>query len=291
MKSDLSIQEEKIFLNLVVNFLKELGIDVIIPASTNCLFRTYPDGAKAAPYGSHIIDLTQDENILWKNVHQKHRNVIRNAEKKGVKIIEGPEYIEQAYDLIKSTFNRSRMKMMSLAAFRRMIINLGEYVKVMLVEYQGQIQGCAIIPFSLYRAYYLYGGTALKPLTGSMNFLQWQSILKFKSMGVRSYDFCGARIAPDEDSKAARLIMYKERFGGKFYGGYIWKYSINPIKSIVYNVGIKLLRNGDIVDAEHKKLRYFKLTDNGLFEWREISELSKFKNNNEDRDETSNSRF
>jgi len=287
---ELSIQEEKEFLNSVIEILKQIKTDVIIPATTNCLFRTYPDGAKAAPYGSHIIDLNQPEEVLWKNVHQKHRNVIRNAEKRGVKITEGLQNIGRAYQLIRDTFKRSRMKLMSETAFHKMIKGLGENVKIMVAEYEEKIQACAVIPFSLFRAYYLYGGTSLRPLTGSMNYLQWRSILDLKSMGVRSYDFCGARIEPAEDSKAARLIMYKERFGGKLYGGYIWKYSINPIKSALYNIGVKLLRKGDIVDAEQHKINYFKINENGQFirvdEYQRKDALK-----GEDENETGNSGF
>ncbi|MCX7975234.1 MAG: peptidoglycan bridge formation glycyltransferase FemA/FemB family protein [Candidatus Aminicenantes bacterium] len=258
MVSEFTKQQETEFLNLIINILRKLKVDVIIPASTNCIFRTYPEKAKAAPYGSHIIELNQTEEILWKNIHQKHRNVIRNAEKKGVKIVEGPEYLEVAYNLIKETFQRSKMKLMNFSSFKKMINGLGNFVKIMVAEHDGSVQACAVIPFSLYRAYYLYGGTATRPLTGSMNYLQWRSIIDFKLMGVQSYDFCGARIAPDKDSKAARLIMYKERFGGKLHVGYMWKYSINPIKSFIYNFGVKILRGGDIVDAEHHKLSLFR---------------------------------
>ena len=56
-----------------------MGADVVIPATTNTIFRTYPDGATAAPYGSYVVDLTQTEEALWNKVHSKHRNVIRNA--------------------------------------------------------------------------------------------------------------------------------------------------------------------------------------------------------------------
>jgi lipid II:glycine glycyltransferase (peptidoglycan interpeptide bridge formation enzyme) len=264
---NLPVNDEKEFLNCVVDFLRKESIDIIIPASTNCLFRTYPDKATAAPYGSHIIDLTQSESTLWKNVHQKHRNVIKSAEKKGVKILEGPEILEKAYEIIKETFDRSKLKLMGLNSFNRMISGLGEYVKILVAEYDGELQGCAVLPFSEYRAYYSYGGTKSHHLTGAMNYLQWYSILLFKEMGVRSYDFCGARISPEIGSKAAKLIMYKERFGGRLYGGYIWKYPINQLKAPIYQLGVKLLRKGDIVDAEHKKLPFFKLGGNGTFEF------------------------
>ncbi len=46
----------------------------------------------AAPYGTYIIDLTQPEETLWSNLHSKHRNVVRNAMKKGVEIRSGMEH-------------------------------------------------------------------------------------------------------------------------------------------------------------------------------------------------------
>jgi hypothetical protein len=262
IKADLSVDQEKQFLNQMIYYLKELGVATIIPASTNCLFRTFPDGARAAPYGSHIIDLSNDEEALWNKVHQKHRNVIRSAERKGVKVEEGSDHMRSAYNLIKETFRRSRMSFMNYEMFKNMILSLGDNVKIMVATYEGKCQACAIIPFSHYRAYYMYGGTAIRPITGSMNYLQWKSIVDLKALGVKSYDFCGARIAPDKDSKAARLIMYKERFGGKLYGGFIWKYSLNPIWSKIYDIAVRLLRGGDIVDAEHHKLSGFKIDEN-----------------------------
>jgi len=56
---DLSRDEEKAFLNSAMEHFRSIGADMIIPATTNTIFRTYPDGALVAPYGSFIIDLTQ----------------------------------------------------------------------------------------------------------------------------------------------------------------------------------------------------------------------------------------
>src|SRR5262249_29535885 len=50
----LDVAEEQLFLNGVVRFLRAKGTDAIIPASNNALFRTYPTGAKAAPYGTYV---------------------------------------------------------------------------------------------------------------------------------------------------------------------------------------------------------------------------------------------
>jgi len=48
--------------------------------------------------------------------------------------------------------------------------------------------------------------------------------------------------------------MFKQRFGGQLAQGYMWKYSLNPLKYAVYSMAVRLLRGGDIVDIERYKL-------------------------------------
>lgn len=254
MGEELTAQEEKTFLNSVIEYFRSIGADIIIPATTNTIFRTYPDGAVAAPYGTHIIDLSQPEDTLWDKLHSKHRNVIRNAKKKGVQVLNGIEHADTAYRLVRDTFKRSALPFMGYDAFMRMVLGLGQNVKVFIADYQGSIQGCAVIPFSNHSAYYVYGGSIPEPLTGAMNLLQWEAIRQFHDLGVRRYDFCGVRINPEKGSKQAGLMMFKERFGPQLFQGYMWKCSLNPLKSAVYSVAIRLLRKGDIVDAERHKL-------------------------------------
>jgi lipid II:glycine glycyltransferase (peptidoglycan interpeptide bridge formation enzyme) len=254
MDGDLTIEAEKEFLSKSVAWFRTLGADIIIPSSTNAVFRTYPQGAEAAPYGTLVIDLRRTEEDLWNRVHSKHKNVIRNAMKKGVRIITGPEHAGSAYDLVRETFQRSSMSFMSKSDLLRIVANLGPKVRVMLAEADGRLQGCAIIPFSQHTAYYVYGGTADNPVTGATNLLQWEAIRQFRAVGVHWYDFCGVRIAPEEGSKAESLMKYKERFGSELRQGFLWKYSIRSLTAAVYSLSVKWLRGGDIVDMEKHKL-------------------------------------
>jgi len=254
MTHNFGVNEEQSFLNCAVDYFRTNGADIIIPPTTNALFRTYPKGAKAAPYGTFIINLSQSEEILWKNIHSKHRNVIRNAAKRGVNILCGKEHLTASYNIINDTFKRSSMPFMSINDFKRMVEGLSDNVKIFIADLCGTPQGCAVIPYSKHTAYYVYGGTAVEPITGATNLLQWEAIKYFAKEGVRFYDFCGARINPDKGSKQAGIMMFKERFGPELVQGYTWKYSINPIKASVYNLAVRWLRGGDIVDAEHRKL-------------------------------------
>ena len=76
-------------------------------------------------------------------------------------------------------------------------------------------------------------------------------------MGVDRYDFYGARINPAVGSKAAGLAAFKERFGADLKQGYIWKYHISSLKSMIYSLGVRWLRRGDIVDVERHKVVQF----------------------------------
>ncbi|MDF0643868.1 MAG: peptidoglycan bridge formation glycyltransferase FemA/FemB family protein [Nitrospira sp.] len=248
-------EEERLFLNRAVEYLRSTGADMIIPATNNAIFRVCPDGAIAAPYGTFIIDLTQAEEALWTNLHSKHRNVIRSAKNKGVEIRCGTEHLSTAYDLTRETLKRSKLRFMSEGEFEHFVCGLNEHVKIFVAFYQGSPQGCAVLPFSSHSAYYLYGGSVLSPLTGAMNLLQWEAIRTFQSLGVKRYDFVGVRINPEKGSKQEGLMTFKQRFGGRLTQGYMWKYSFNPVKFAAYSLSVRFMRGGDIVDQESHKLK------------------------------------
>ena len=251
---ELSIDQEKAFLNSVIKYFRTIGADLVIPATTNTIFKTYPDDADAAPYGSYIIDLTQSEEILWAKLHSKHRNVVRNAMKKGVEILEGKEFMGPAHKMIRDTLKRSKLGFMRLDDFSRFVYSLNGNIKILIANHEGVAQGCAVIPYSNYSAYYLYGGSVSHPLSGAMNLLQWEAIRMFRNLGVQRYDFVGVRIDPTEGSKQEGLMTFKKRFGGQLVQGYMWKYAIRPLKYFVYAQAVHRLRGGDIVDQEKHKL-------------------------------------
>lgn len=254
MREGLTLGEEKSFLNSVVKYFRSNRADMIIPPSTNTIFRTYPDGAVAAPYGTYVIDLNQPEEVLLANFNSSHRRKVRLAIKAGVQIRDGLDHVEAAYRLVRDTFKRSSLSFMGFEAFKRMVVDLRENVKILVAEHKGIIQGCVVVPYSQHSAYYVYGGSIPEPETGAMNLLHWEAIRLFRALAVKRYDFVGVRINPQPGSKQEGLKMFKERFGGRLMQGYMWKYPFHPLKYFAYGLAVRLRRGGDIVDQEFVRL-------------------------------------
>jgi hypothetical protein len=250
----ISISDEKLFMNQVLRYLEAAGADMVIPATTNTLFRTFPDKAVAAPYGSYVLDLTQPEGVLWQGLSASHRRKIRLATKNGVEIKAGPEHRRTAYESVRDTFRRSQMGFMSELQFGRYVDSLGGNVKILSALHNGTIQASIVVPFSIHSAYYVYGGSIADPVTGATNLLHWEAIRMFQNLGVKRYDFVGVRVRPEKGSKQEGLMQFKERFGGQLIQGYMWKYSFRPLRSAAYSLAIRLTRGGDIVDHERHKL-------------------------------------
>ncbi|OGD32786.1 MAG: hypothetical protein A2V45_15595 [Candidatus Aminicenantes bacterium RBG_19FT_COMBO_58_17] len=252
---DFGVAEEKAFLNEVIGYFRSVGADMVIPATTNTIFRTYPDGADAAPYGSYVIDLSQPEEVLWRNVAKISRQNIGTATKSGVTIRAGEEYTDSSYALVRETFKRSKLPFMSHEAFNRYVAGLGEYGRVMVADYQGTVQSSTFYAFSNHCAYAIYGGNLAETHQGTMKLLQWEAMRLFQKLGVKRFDFVGARINPEKGSKQEAINSFKRRFGATLKLGYIWKYPLSPLKYRLYSLAARLRSGGDIVDAERHKLK------------------------------------
>jgi len=251
---ELEVEEEKSFLNSAVEYFRTIGTDMIIPATTNTIFRTYPDGAVVAPYGTYIIDLNQPEEIIWNNIYEDFRKKIRRAIKIGVQIKSGIEHLDNAYTLIVDSLKRSSLKFRGYNDFKRFVLGLSENLKVYVAEYEGAAQACMVVPFSSHSAYSLYSGTISAPAKGAMHLLQWEAIRQFHGMGAKYFNFTGVRINPEKGSKQEGIMNFKMRFGGRLIQGYMWKYSFHPLKFAAYSLAVRFFRGGDIVDAERHKI-------------------------------------
>jgi hypothetical protein len=254
LEGELDLHDEKAFLDSATDYLRGTGVDLIMPGANSAVFRTYPEGADAAPYGTYIKNLSQSEDALLKEIHSTFRYNIRRATREGVQIKEGLEYLSPAYDLVADTLKRSGQPFRKRDDFEKAVLSLGEQAKILVAEREGVFQGCMVAPFSQHTAYTWYCGSRPEPVIGAMHLLHWEAMRRFQMLGVQRLDFQGVRIDPEKGSKQEGILNFKSRFGGSLVQGYVWKYSFRPMKAAAYDVAIRWLKGGDIVDLERHKL-------------------------------------
>lgn len=258
----LSAEEEKKVLNIFVNYIKQKKIaDRITQPANYVIFNTVPENASWCKFGTYQINLSQTEEQLWRNVHSKHKNVIRNAEKNNVKLKYGELQIENFHLLYRQTMERSNMYCEDILHFKKMYQTFPKNTICGVAYYKNIPQGALFMPYSMYGVYYLYGASAEKiEVNGVMNFLHWNTIKLLKQQNVMLYDFVGARLSDVSGTKLEGIQKFKERFGGELKIGYLWKIDINKTKCFVYDflLKTKLKLNGnhfpkDIIDQENEK--------------------------------------
>ncbi len=244
------------FLNESIEFLKRnIHFDFICQNPAYAIFSEIPNNCKCIKFGSYVVDLTKSKEILWKNVHSKHRNVIRKAEEKGIKIVCGFEYIDIAYDMIKETQERSGRTFYNKKYFIDMLNAIKENVYIYICM-DNNVQGVAIIVFDEQAGYYLFGGSKDKPLSGAINLMHWKILLDLKNNGISKYDFVGARLSKNIDKKLEGIQRFKARFGGNLAVGYLWKYINVSYKYHLYKLLVFLRTfkySIDAIDEEIKK--------------------------------------
>lgn len=255
----------KSFLNSICDYLKnELKVHWISETPAYALFEVSPENAKSIPFGSHIVDLIEDEDILWGKIHSKHRNVIKKAEKEGVIIVKGvsDQLISDYHSIDVQTWDRSNVKANSIYNLKKHIDLLGKNVVFYLAYKDGIPQGGAILYYNNAMCYYMFGATRNKPYTGSANLLQWKAMLDMKNAGVKKYSFVGCRINEDEGSKYHGIQRFKERFGGELFIGARFKVILNNKMYKIYKIFVSIkvsltqrhiVNYKDTIDQEYHK--------------------------------------
>ncbi len=237
-----SSETQKAFLNDASEYLrKKKKVQWINQSSTTALFANYPDKADVIPFGSHIIDLTNDEDTLMAKMHSKHRNVVKKAIKDGVIIkAGGAELLEDYYLIDKETWERSSLNGYSKEYYKAILESLPNNTCIYISYLNDQPQTGAIIIYNKQMSYYMYGASIKGAHNGAGNLLQWEVIRDMKRRFVLKYSFVGCRINVDESSKYYGIQRFKERFGGALFEGYLFKVIYNKFNYKIYQYLISL---------------------------------------------------
>jgi len=196
---------EKRFLNGVVKKVKELNIDYISQPLANAVFSEVADNSMYIDWGSYVVNLSlNDEEEILKNMHSKHRNVIKKAIKDGV-VIEETKNVNVVFENLKETMQRQNRTYPSFDELEK----LKKISKFYIAKKDNIVQGCAVLPYNQFGALYLYGGSISRPYIGSLNLMHYKAMCDLKRLGVKEYDFMGARVNVEKGSKLEGIQRFK----------------------------------------------------------------------------------
>ena len=241
-KENGNIENQKIFFDSCLELLldgKIIKCDYLSQPQSNVVLPFKPGLGTVVPWGSYIVDLTRTEDEIFNSFHTKHKNVIRKASKEGVVVDCKADYHE-VWRNICDTLNRQKVYPPQLSYYQRLVENVPNNVAFYTCKLNDEIQGSAVIVYDKECAYYMYGGSAARPFTGSVNLMQYEIMKDMKAQGVKEYDLVGARTIYDENSKFAGIQRFKSRFASDFRQGYILRMIIKPLKYKLFLLCVKL---------------------------------------------------
>ena len=169
------------------------------------------------------LSLKESENDLMYGMRKNTRNLVRRAEKEGVKIefSASPDALNEFMKLYKQTSRKHSFVPFSKRYIENEIKAFNQEkkcsVKIYLAKYSGQYISGAIIVFYGNSAYYHHGasGDSFSKIPASY-LLQWEAIKDAKKENKEFYNFWG--IAKNEDDKKHPwygLSLFKKGFGGE----------------------------------------------------------------------------
>jgi lipid II:glycine glycyltransferase (peptidoglycan interpeptide bridge formation enzyme) len=187
-----------------------------------------------------VLDLTQSEEELLKNMHPKTRYNIRIAEKKGVKVIEdnSDEAFETYLKLTKETTQRQKFyahnenyhrlmwETLKTSNFKLQTENDNELTAhLFTTTYNNEVLVTWIVFVLGDTLYYPYGASSNNHReVMASNLMMWEVIKFGKKLGLKKFDMWGALGQnPDTKDPWYGFHRFKEGYGGKlteFVGSY-----------------------------------------------------------------------
>lgn len=225
------------------NPFKVIFYSITLSKFTNMDFLELNNFNEIYRYGSSVLDLTQNEDVIFSNIHSKHRNVIKKAQKEDVGVFEdtSEQGIYDFYKIGVETYARSNKEALEIAYLLKYFFALNKTgnIKIFFAKKDNVIQAGAIFLVSKHMSIYWHGASINNCATGSSNLLQWEAIKYFKQNGTKIYDFGGCS---DLDEKAKSISRFKSRFGGMTFN-YIGFIKINNILKNMLFIFIKNFTN------------------------------------------------
>ena len=162
-----------------------------------------------------IIELTEDEDFIWRSFEGRARNMIRKAEKAGlnVSIVEPDQkWIEEYYEMLCLTFERQGLSAPHPISFYKEVesLCLSKILCCMSVKLKNEMIAASIFLKDKKRMVYFSGvSNQLGMKMAANSLLQWHGIKTGIQLGMNEYDMGGLGVKS--------IDKFKRSFGGLDY--------------------------------------------------------------------------
>ena len=208
-----------------------------------------PDAWPLAPTRTIHLDLTPDEEEIFKNFSKDGRYSVRKAKREGVGIgsskldpLEADKSLETFYDLLKSTGKRKRFYVAPLKDLEAKAETFKNKSALLLAYHNHKPIAGALILFHDDVAYYHHAASNLEGRKLLAPYLVvWEAIKLAKKRGCHTLDLEGVYDQRYKIYKRFRKIgIFKKKFGGEEveYPGSFIKY-YNPLVKLAFKVTSK----------------------------------------------------
>ena len=256
------IDKEKEFLEDVISCIKKNKLCHWIRQGLNwALFNSVPSGSKATEFGTYRILLRdKSEDEIYKLISKSQKRNIQKAITSGIEIKKGLNYINDCLNIIDHTARGANIHSPTLDEINKLHYYFKDNLKI-YVSYLNDIPQCSTIFISNeFCTYGLYAGRKSGAFRSSNAYLDWEAIKDAKKNNNLYFDFVGARMNPEPDSKIERIQNYKKHFGCDLIRGYIWKMVISEKQFKLYKILLNTYSfvfnkkfKKDIIDQEIEK--------------------------------------
>jgi peptidoglycan pentaglycine glycine transferase (the first glycine) len=174
-----------------------------------------------------VLDLSQSEEEILKNMRKNTRYYVRRAEKDGVEVIRSSDlkYLEDFWRIYQDTVQRQQWTAYSKEYVQKEFETFAkdDQIEMYLAKYKGEFIAAALILYYGNQAVYHHSGSLTKFAKIPASYaIQWEAIQEAKRRGLKWYNFWGispveeidGKLMPVEGHPWAGLSLFKLGFGG-----------------------------------------------------------------------------
>ena len=168
------------------------------------------------PDRTWVLDLTQSEEEILKNMKKSNRYEINRIERSGIEVITGNsrENLDIFWKLHLETVKRQGFTPFSRKTTETELEVFGDDCQIFSAKIGNEFLSSSIIIFDNFAGYYHQGSSVYSKFPVAHASL-WAGILEAKKRGCREFNFWGVSPVENEKHPWTGLSRFKRKFGGE----------------------------------------------------------------------------